>query len=187
MLFPEPVGPHTNTIVATATTIYVGLKAGSGGGGVTTSFDNIVVTGTAQEVAPNSRKDILIAAANGDLYEQTGPRHMEKVISSATLDTTHGIQCAEYGQKSYIADWSKDSLAISPDALIADAGGGSFVKLTGEDEDGVAIDFVALETDIYSHVVVLYGSGAEGPTAGTYSIASVCQTSPPAYTLLSNS
>lgn len=37
-------GPNTNTILATGTTMYVVLKNGSGGAGVTTMFDNIVVT-----------------------------------------------------------------------------------------------------------------------------------------------
>lgn len=38
-----PSGPQTNTIVATGTTMYVGLKAGAGGGWVDLNFDNVKV------------------------------------------------------------------------------------------------------------------------------------------------
>jgi len=39
-----PSGPMTNTIVATGTTMWVGLKTGSGGAGSIAVFDDVVVT-----------------------------------------------------------------------------------------------------------------------------------------------
>lgn len=109
-------------------------------------------------------RNVFVASADGELWYETVEGTLTKLTTDLTLGSDRYIQCAERGQKLYIADWG-DKITEQTDGVIA-AGGTDLTSVTMDDPDAAGVD-----PD--DHVVVI-----SSPTgiAGTYTISSVTAT-----------
>jgi len=103
-------------------------------------------------VAAEDTRTLLVASANGLLYKSTTIGTMAQVSSNLTLATGHQVQCAEYLQKLYIADY---------DAAVLDDTGGTIAGASADELShvGTVADWTALGLDTYNYVVRLTSSG----------------------------
>jgi len=108
-----------------------------------------------------SRRDIVVAGSNGNLYRETRDGNMELVVSNLSINSDLRIRGQSYQSKLYIADRG-DTRASGDDGVLS---GGVLSAAS-------IADWSAIGLDTYNYVVV-FPEVAGATVAGTYEIASI--------------